>query len=156
MRGVLRRRGRDEHERSVARRELDVRRRRLPHQRTDDVRIRRPRARVLELGERGDERELAAGAAVGVVQGRQADARAGVVELGAPELQAVLERAAGPAPESAPDRRSRQPRAERVDRQAGLALREDVGDQRRVGDALDLRRERGGEREDVGDDDVGP
>ncbi len=156
MRRVLRGRGRHEHERRIARRQLDVRGRGLPHQRADHVRVRRPRARVLELGERGDERQLRGWCRRGCNPKRgRPSARAGVVELGAPELQAVLERPAGPAPERATDRRPRQPRAERVDRQAGLALREDVGDQRRAGNALELRRERGGEREDVGDDDVG-
>ncbi len=65
---VLRCGGRDEHERVVSGRQLDVLGWRLPHERPDDVRVRGPAAWVLELGKRGDERELAADAAVDIVE----------------------------------------------------------------------------------------
>ena len=56
--GVLSGRRRDEHERRIAGRQLDLGRRRLPHERPDDVHARGPPPRVLQLGEGGDEREL--------------------------------------------------------------------------------------------------
>ena len=49
---VLRRRGRDQHDRPLAGRRLDALARRLPQQRPDHPQPRRPRARVLELRQR--------------------------------------------------------------------------------------------------------
>ena len=98
------------------------------------------RARVLELREGGDERELAADAAVHVGERRQAEPRAGVVELDAAALEAPVDRPLGLAPERAPGGGARQARAERVDREVGLAVRVDVGDERRAGPAARARR----------------
>ena len=67
--GVLRRRGRDEHERLVARRQLHVLERRLPQQRPDDVRPTRGQSpRVLELRERRRRGTAAADPAVHAVE----------------------------------------------------------------------------------------
>ena len=63
--------------------------------------MRGPGARVLELGEGGDEGELAADAAVDVGERRQPEAGARGVELAAPELEAAGDRALGTTPQCA-------------------------------------------------------
>ncbi len=78
-----------------------------------------------------------------------------LVELDAPELEPPVDRPLGAAPERPPGGGARQPGAERVDREVGLPVRVDVGDERGSRTAVELGGERGGEREDVCDDDVG-
>ncbi|HLL92900.1 MAG TPA: hypothetical protein VK252_08170 [Solirubrobacteraceae bacterium] len=84
-----------------------------------------------------------------VLQGWQAKARAGFVELVAPTLQASLDRGVRAPPQRAAHRRARQAGAERVDGEVRRHVWVDVGDQRRARPAVDLRRQRGGQREDV-------
>ncbi len=62
----------------------------------------------------------------------------------------------GVTPEGSAEGGAGQPGAERVDGEAGFSRWVDVGDERGAGDLLELRRQRGGECEDVGDDDVRP
>ena len=73
----------------------------------------------------------------------------------APELEPSVDGALGATPERAPGGGAGHARAERVDGEVGCAVGVDVGDERGAGRAVDLGGEGGGEREDVGDDDVG-
>ena len=68
-------RRRDEHERVVARRRLDVAERLLPQQRADDVRAAGQAPRVLELRERRDQRQPRDDPAVHPVERRQPEPR---------------------------------------------------------------------------------
>ncbi|HVA19759.1 MAG TPA: hypothetical protein VMU55_06280 [Solirubrobacteraceae bacterium] len=89
---VLGGRGGDEHEWIVTVRQLHLVRGWLPQQRADHVHMRRPRARVLELGERRHERELATRAAMNVAERRKADLFARAVERDPPALEATPDR----------------------------------------------------------------
>ena len=84
-----------------------------------------------------------------VVERRQPQPGAGPVELHTPELQPLADRSLGMAPEDPADGGARHARAQRVDREAGARLGEDVGDKRGARDAHQLGGERGAEREDV-------
>ena len=77
-----------------------------------------PRARVLELGERRDDRELARDPAVQVVDRRQPDALARAVELVAALLDSLAAPAGRAAATTARRARARMPRADRVGREA--------------------------------------
>ncbi len=156
--GVLGGRRRDQHERRVAPAAARPRRAgRLPHQRPDDVHVCGPRARVLELREAwptsASSRLMppwtcASGA-------RPSWAR---VSLSSRRPRSRPRR---DGPLSAPPQRAPEQRcaagARRASRSGSLgrAVRVDVGDQRRARHALQLGGERGREREDVRDDDVG-
>ncbi|HTA15532.1 MAG TPA: hypothetical protein VK781_11815 [Solirubrobacteraceae bacterium] len=145
----------DQHKRRIARRQVHCLGGRLPHERSDHVHMGGPGTRILELGERGDERELATGPAVDVVQRRQADLLACVVERQAPELEPSTDRQAGALPECAAPGGAGQASAERVDRESRSRVGIDVGDQRGAGHAGELSGERGTEGENVVDHDVG-
>ena len=148
--GVLGGGGGDQHEwvleptalarRRLAAGQLDVVGGRLPHERPDDVHVLRPGARVLELGEGGDERELAADAAVDVVERGQPELRARAVEVDASALEAPFDGAVGLAPEGAPGGGAGHAGAERVDGELALAVGVDVGDERGAGGTWRSRR----------------
>src|SRR5205085_1723697 len=82
--GILRGRWRDEHERRVARRKLDIAVRLLPEQRPDDVLPRLPAARVLELGQRRHHAQRTRQPAVHMRERGQAKAAPGLVGLERP------------------------------------------------------------------------
>ena len=93
----------------------------------------------------------AADAAVNMCERGQAELGARAVELYSPSLEAALDGPGGAPPQGAPGGGPGQASAERVDREAGSAVRIDVGDERGAAHALELGGERGCEREDVGD-----
>ena len=105
--------------------------------------VRGPGARVLELGEGGEEGELTADAAVDVGQRRQPEAGARGVELAAAELQAAGDGALGTTPQRAPERGAGEAGAERVDRKVRFAVWINVGDERGERQLLELGGERG-------------
>src|SRR5713226_644010 len=118
--------------------------------------MRRPWPRVLELRERADHAQLRADAAVHPIERREAEARAGAVELLAPAPQPTVRGPLERAPQAPAHRRARPACPERVGRETGLAGRVYVRHERRGRHALELAGQRGGEREDVGDDRVRP
>ena len=152
---VLRRRRRHHHDRAVAGRRRDALAGRLPQQRPDHAQPRRPVARVLELGQRPDERERARHPGVHVRERRQAEPGAAVVVLLPPALEPPVDDAVEAPPQPRAGRGARPPRADRERREAGRRPGVDVRDERRHGHAGELRRERGRGREDVGHRDVG-
>ena len=89
-----------------------------------------------------------------VGQRRQPEAGARGVELAAAELQAAGDGALGTTPQRAPQPGAGEAGAERVDRKVRFAVWIHVGDERGERQLLELGGERGGEREDVGDDGV--
>jgi hypothetical protein len=137
--GILGGGGGDEHERIVARRESHLLRRRLPHERADDMGVRGPRTRVLELGKAGDECELAGSATVGVGEWRQPHLRAGAVERDSPALKAPANGQMGTLPEGATEGAAWETGAKGVDRKAGTGLGEDMGDERGARNTGELR-----------------
>ena len=153
--GVLRGRGRHEHDRAVSRRRRDALARRLPEQRADDAQPRLPAPRVLELRQRGDERQRAREPRVQPRQRREPEPRAAVVVLAPALLEALVDGALEAAPEPGSRARARKPRAERVGREAGGRPRVHVRHQGRERHAAELGGQRGRGREDVRDRDVG-
>ena len=142
---VLRGRGRDEHDRPVARRRLDALAGRLPHQRPDDARP-RPASRA---GTRAAAAWRPASArARGRVHPRPAarrpSRRAASLSSSRPCSQRRARRSGrSRARQSrAPEPRARQPRADRVEREARRHVRVHVRDERRHGHARQLRRQR--------------
>src|SRR5262249_47456157 len=89
--------------------ELDVRRRRLPHQRTHHVDVGGPGAGILELGKRGDQRQFAAYAPVNMIERGQTEVSPGAVELFTPELEAMADCPVRLAPKGPAGRGARQP-----------------------------------------------
>ena len=117
----------DEHERVVARRQLHVAVGPLPHQRARHAHRCGPvPARVLELRERGDDRQLARDPAVKVLERRQPTASRAPVQLFAPLLDSLPHERVGAAATRGRPARARQARADRVGREAGLGGGEDV------------------------------
>ena len=152
--GILSGRRRDQDEGLVAGRRLHVRVRRLPDQRADNVLVRPPRARVLELRKRADDAQPLADPPVEPLQGRQPEPPAGLVQLIAPLPQSARHRPPQSAPQGCAGNRPRRPRADRVRSEARTDTWVGVGDQGRGRDPLEFGGERGREREDVVDDDV--
>src|SRR5437764_659483 len=101
----------------------------------------RPAARILELRERGNERELAAYTTVHVPERSEPQACARAVELSPPALQAPGHGALGAAPQCAAKAVARHARAERVDREMRFTVRVHMGHEGRARDLLLLRRQ---------------
>jgi hypothetical protein len=144
----------DDDERAVAAGQRDVIAGRLPQHGSDDMNVRRPGTRVLELREGRDQAQLGADPAVQPRQRSQPEPAAGLVELCAPLTEPALQRRLEQLPESRPDGAPRQFGTKRVGRESGGSDRVEVGDQRRDRNALELARHRRREREDVMDDHI--
>ena len=152
--GVLGGGGSHEDERSIAGWEGDILGGRLPHERSDDVEVGGPCARVLELRECGDERELSAGAAVDVGERRQANPLASVVERAAPALEPSADRQVGSLPERPTSAGAGEAGTKGVDGESRGSFGKHVGDERGKRDAGELTGKRGAESEDVVYDDI--
>ena len=148
----------DHHERLVSRRQLDVGMGELEAHRPGDVDVRRPAARVLELGEGRDDRQLVADLSVVAPDGREPGS-ALVASSAARTSRSRVFGSRAPTPghiarQASPPRRARRQQPERIEGQArgvrGIRMR----DQARPADARKLGRERRGEREQVADHDV--
>src|SRR5204863_3304922 len=124
-------------------------------ERADHANVLGPAARILELREGGDERELPADAAVDMLQRLEAEAGARAVQLGASEFEPLVNWPLRLSPHLAPQLTPWYASAERVDGEVRFTVGIDVGDERCARHARELARQRGREREDVGDEHVG-
>ena len=147
--GVLGCARRDEHQRVLARRGLDLAERLFPEEWPGDPHRGRPGPWILELRERRDQRQPAGDAAVHVRQRRQADSRSGTVQLVAALRLAPHQKRSRQPPEALAGPCARIDRADRVDRETGLARGQHVWYERRPRPLLELRRESGTHGEDV-------
>ena len=142
---------RDQDQRLLAGRQLDLGVGDLEGHRPGDLDPGRPAPRVLELGEGRDQRQVGADPAVEALERRQAEPLALPVEVAAPVLEADVQRPRPRLPDPAPERRPRRLQADREERQARLDHRVDVGDQGRQRHPGLLGGEGRGEGEDVAD-----
>ena len=117
---------------------------------------RRPLARVFQVGKGSDDAELTADTAVEVGYCAEPDPAAGLVELCAPEHQALVQRASQDSPKGLSDHAARGNRAQPVRWNSPGAGWIDVRHERRPGAPLELCRKGGRERQDVAHDDGGP
>ena len=112
-------------------------------------------ARVLELGEGPDQRQVGADAAVEALDRRQARARSRCrLRSRRPCSRPMFSARCPGSPDASPDRRARRLQADREERQARLDHRVDVGDQGRQRHPGLLGRQRRRQGEDVADDGV--